>query len=334
MSSRISIKKISELSGFSTATVSRVINKNGRYSKETEEKILSIIQEYDYVPNMIAKGLRTNQLQTIGIIVPDITNEFFSRLTLSAQNALFQSSYSAFICNTNERHSMEKRHLELMRAQNISGIIFICSETVYGEVYRSIPKVYVDRVPLNLPDNETYYFIESDNYRGGYLAASELINSGCKKIMSIFEKRNISPKTERLRGVMDAFRDHDIPVDDKMFKYAEKIEYFNAYDIVNEILNSGTEFDGLFCYTDIIAMGAINALANRGIKVPDDVKIVGFDDISLAKYNTPAITTIRQPVDEMGKLAADIMLKILKKEPIEQTKHVLPVELIKRDTTI
>lgn len=333
MSNKVSIKKISELSGFSTATVSRVINQNGRYTKETEKKILSIIKQYDYVPNMIAKGLRTNQLQTIGIIVPDITNEFFSRLTLSAQNALFQSSYSAFICNTNERHSMEKRHLELMRAQNISGIIFICSETVYGEVYRSIPKVYVDRVPLNLPDSETYYFIESDNYQGGYLAMKELIGAGCKKIISIFEKRDISPKIARFKGVIAALNDYNIPIDEKMFKYAERVTYFDAYDIVNSIIDSKIEFDGLFCYTDIIAMGAINALNNRGISVPKDVKIIGFDDISLAKYNTPSISTISQPVDLMGALAAKIMLKILKKEPIEQTKYVLPVALIKRETT-
>ena len=112
---KISIKKLSEITGYSVATVSRVINNVGRYSKETENKIKRAIRQYNYVPNMIAKGLRTNQIPTIGIIVPDITNEFFSRITLAAQTALFKQSYSAFICNTNEKKALEERHLERYR---------------------------------------------------------------------------------------------------------------------------------------------------------------------------------------------------------------------------
>ncbi len=295
---------------------------------------MSIIKQHDYVPNLIAKGLRTNQIQTIGIIVPDITNEFFSRLTLSTQNALFQASYSAFICNTNEKRSTEKRHLDLMRAQNISGIIFICSESVYGNVYDDIPKVYVDRVPLNILNTESYYFVESDNYEGGYMATTELLDNDCKKIIFLFEKRDISPKVSRYKGAVDALKARGIEATDDMFVYAENITYFDAYDIVNRLIDDKVEFDGLFCYTDILAMGAINALNNRGIKVPEEVKIVGFDDISLAKFNTPGITTIHQPAEEMGETAAQIMLKILKKEPIAQKRFVLPVEMVRRGTTI
>jgi LacI family transcriptional regulator len=333
MKNKISIKKISEMTGYSVATVSRVINNIGRYSKETEQKIQAVIKEYNYVPNMIAKGLRTNQIPTIGIIVPDITNEFFSRITLAAQTALFNASYSAFICNTNEKRVLEQRHLELMRAQNISGIIFVCSERMYDNVLApEIPKVYVDRVPVMQGNSTEFYLIESDNYEGGRLAIRELVECGCKRIIGIFENRDISPKIARLQGVKDELAAHNMD-NTNVIHYAQNITHADAYNIVNQLLDDGERFDGIFCYTDIIAMGTIKALTNRGISVPRAVKVVGFDDISISKYSTPSITTIHQPMEEMGTLAANLVLQLLTKEHVEQKQYRMPVKLIKRSTT-
>lgn len=332
---KISIKKLSEITGYSVATVSRVINNVGRYSKETENKIKRAIRQYNYVPNMIAKGLRTNQIPTIGIIVPDITNEFFSRITLAAQTALFKQSYSAFICNTNEKKALEERHLELMRANHISGVIFVCSEHVYeDDLYRQIPRVYVDRMPAALEEDtsDQFYLIQSDNYEGGRMAIRELVNSGCKRIISIFEKREISPKKERLRGVKDELSAHGMQSDENIY-YAQNLTFKDSYDIVNQILDEGKSFDGIFCYTDISALGAIRALSNRGISAPRGVRVVGFDDVTAAGHNTPSITTIHQPMEEMGEMAANVMLRLLQADDKVEKRYRLPVKLVRRETT-
>ncbi len=336
MDKKISIKKLSEITGYSVATVSRVINNVGRYSKETEHKIKKAIRQYNYVPNMIAKGLRTNQIPTIGIIVPDITNEFFSRITLAAQHTLFKQSYSAFICNTNEKKAVEERHLELMRANNISGVIFVCSEHMYeGDLYREIPKVYVDRMPPAMEHGEqkdSFYLIQSDNYEGGRMAIRELADAGCKRIISIFEKRDISPKAERLRGVKDELLAQGMQSDGNIY-FAQNLTFKESYDIVTQILQEGKSFDGIFCYTDTSALGALRALANRGISAPRGVKVVGFDDITVAKYNTPSITTIHQPMEEMGEMAANVMLQLLSAQGKADRPEKLPVKLIRRETT-
>ncbi|MEG0585604.1 MAG: LacI family DNA-binding transcriptional regulator [Christensenellaceae bacterium] len=334
MKKEISIKKISEVSGYSVATVSRVINGNGRYSKDTEEKVKGVIKQYNYVPNMIAKGLRTKQIPTIGIIVPDITNEFYARITLAVQNALFKESYSTFICTTNERKSLEKKHLELMRAHNISGVVFVCSEYDYDEEFfqKDLTKIYVDRVPELVSKQEDSYFISSDAYNGGRLAIRELVDAGCKRIIAILEKRDIYPKTERLAGVQDEFLAQGIDCS-KAIHYIPNINYADACQTIKELLEQGERFDGIFCYTDIIATAAVRALHEHGISVPKAVKLVGFDDTSIATYCTPSITTIHQPMEEMGTLAAELMLKLLSKKEVVQKKYIIPVTLIKRGST-
>ncbi len=329
---RVSIKKLSEITGFSVATISRVINKKGKYSPETEKTVLRAIKEYRYVPNMIAKGLRTNQQPTIGIIVPDITNEYFSTITLAAQMALFKSDYSAFICNTNENRELEERHMKMLRSQNISGIIFVCCEQLYrGEMNAEIPTVYVDRTPTFMDKSFSPILVQSNNYEGGRLAIRELLESGCRRIVCIMDTRDISSKVNRMEGVMAELKQNGL---EPRFVYSDSMTYKGVYKVAQELLDrEGLNFDGIFCYTDIGAMSVIKALTQRGISVPRAVKVMGFDGISHAQYNTPSISTVCQPMEQMGELAATLVLKILNGEKLDQREYTLPVELIKRDTT-
>ncbi|HBU12521.1 MAG TPA: LacI family transcriptional regulator [Clostridiales bacterium] len=329
---RVSIKKLSEITGYSVATISRVINKKGKYSPETEKTVLQAIKEYRYVPNMIAKGLRTNQLPTIGIIVPDITNEYFSTITLAAQMAFFKNNYSAFICNTNENRELEERHIQMLRSQNISGIIFVCCEQFYrGNMDSDIPTVYVDRTPTIVDKSFDPILVQSNNYEGGRLAIRELVDSGCRRIVCIMDTRDISSKVNRMEGVVAELRQSGM---EPRIYYAQSMTYKGVYTVVDDLLDrEGLNFDGIFCYTDIGAMSAIKALTQRGISVPRAVKVMGFDGISHAEYNTPSISTVYQPMERMGELAAQLVLKILHGEKLEQRKYILPVELIKRSTT-
>ncbi|MEG0378235.1 MAG: substrate-binding domain-containing protein, partial [Eubacterium sp.] len=242
---------------------------------------------------------------------------------------------SAFICNTNEKKALEERHLELMRANHISGVIFVCSEHIYeGDLYRQIPRVYVDRVPMALEGDtdDNFYLIQSDNYEGGRLAIRELINNGCKRIISIFEKRDIVPQKERLRGVKDELAAHGMECGETIY-YAQNLTFKDSYDIVNKVLDEGKSFDGVFCYTDISALGVIRALSNRGISAPRGVKVVGFDDVTASSHNTPSITTIHQPMEEMGEMAANVMLRLLQGDDQVEKRYRLPVKLVRRETT-
>ncbi len=329
---KLSIKKIAEITGYSIATVSRVINGKGKYSAATEVIIREVIKTHQFVPNMIAKGLRTNNAMTIGLIVPDITEEFVATITLAAQSTLFEAGYSAFICNSNEKSQVEARHLELLRAQNIGGIIFIGSESVYkGAVYDAIPKIYIDRVPLSFEGSEEYIFIESESYEGARMAIRCLRERGCRKIISILENKMISPSIGRHRGVQDELRSMDIDPDPTIHHCP--ITYEDTYALMQKIVDSGVVFDGLFCYNDVMAAGALSALKSRGIKVPEQVKVVGFDDISLASYYRPSITSLRQDMRRMGTMAANIMLELIAGTYAGSNRIKVPVELIERETT-
>lgn len=166
-----SIKDIARLAGVSTATVSRVINQNGRFSKETEARVRRIIRENEYVPNMSAKGLRTSRTYVVGIIVPDITNPHFSSLVLKLEINLFQRGYSCLICNTNESEKLERKHIQSLSAQNVSAIVLISGTRNYSEL-DTLPVIYVDRPSRS--QKSSGVIIESDNEQGGYLATKEL----------------------------------------------------------------------------------------------------------------------------------------------------------------
>jgi len=330
---KISIKQIAQITGYSVATVSRVINKMGKYSAETEQIINDVIKAHHFVPNMIAKGLRTNNAKTIGIITPDIREEFMAVITLAAQNTLFEAGYSAFICNSNEKSQVEARHLDLLRAQNIGGIIFIGSESVYkGAVYDSIPKIYVDRVPITFVGDEEYVFIESESSVGGALAIRHLAERGCRKIISIFEGRNISPCLTRQEGVRQEYARLHIDPEETFF-FCSPPTFEACYAVTKEILARGIPFDGFFCYCDPMAAGAIRALTEAGYRVPEDVKVVGFDDTSISSHMTPTITTVRQDMKDMGAIAARVMLGLIDHTYDGPNRIKLPVELIEREST-
>ncbi|MGI6160634.1 MAG: LacI family DNA-binding transcriptional regulator [Christensenellales bacterium] len=329
----VSIKKISELTGYSIATVSRVINNKGRYSKETEQIINETIKRVNYVPNMIAKGLRTRQANTIGILVPGITNEFYSSITLAVQNALFDHSFSTFICNTYEKKASEDKHLMMMKSQSIGGLIFVCSDSGVGDLHAGTPRVYVDRMPLDIADTGELYLIASDNYSGGRMATAELIDTGCRRILMLFEKREFWPRLERSRGVLDEIAARGEGRCSLISEYINGINFENAAAAVNRLLDDGVEFDGIFCYTDIIAAAVIGVLHRRGIRVPEDVKIVGFNDLTVSRCAYPTITTVRQDTESLGRIAAGLIINIINKEDIGEKRQVLPVELIRREST-
>lgn len=331
MKSGISIKEISKQAGVSIATVSRVINKKGRYSKETEERVMRLIEENHYEPNLVARGLRVQKTKNVGIIVPDITNEFFMKLVSKVEKYLFAEGYETFLCNTDEDEQLECKRTQMMTMQNVCGLIFMsggASNLAVSDM--DLPMVFIDRFPKN--PQEHCCMISSDNVHGGYLATKELLEQGCKKILAITSRENISVYAERFEGYTRALNEQGMePVH---VAYLDRLHYQDAYEKMNRILDfGGFPYDGIFAEADWLALGCYRALQEHGYQVPEQVKIAGFDDISITAFNAVPITTVRQQVDVIGKLAAEHLLKILKEEEIPEKVIRVPVQLVPREST-
>ena len=331
----VSIKDIAKLCGVSVPTVSRVINNRGRYSVETELKVRRVIAEVGYRPSMLAQGLRTDSIQSVGIVIPDITNEFFASIALVIQNKLFENSFTAVICNTNEQPSVQAKQLEMLRSTRVSGIIFISGEDITDEdLNDGIPKVFLDRIPWNAAAKGVVT-VEVDNYSGGQMAAAELLGAGCKRLVALFDSRGLNTQAARYAGFIRAHQDMGLDAVRELYCPVTSVSFQAGYTTIKELLSKGIEFDGVFCYSDILASGAIHALLEAGKAVPGDVLVTGYDNVSVSseQRGTPGITTVEQPVEAIGSLATELILKMSKKEEPEQRQYVLPVRLIRREST-
>ncbi len=332
MQKKISIKDISEKADVSIATVSRVINKNGRYSKETEERVLRVIRENNYQPNLIAKGLRVQSMKNVGILVPDIKNEFFTKLIYEIERNLFAAGYETFVCNTDEDESIERQHLAMMRMQSVCGLVFIAgsARAVSGRK-EHIPTVYIDRIPSEPGPNDC--MITSDNVAGGYLATKELLEQGARRILFMTSRRRVSCYAERFEGYCKALTEYGLTETDRMIAALDTVRYQDAYDCMNTLLDEGASFDGVFAGSDWLALGCYRAICEHGKRIPTDVKLAGYDDISITAFNAIPITTVHQNVEEMGRRATGLLIAAIEGEPIEQRLLHIPVELIPRAST-
>lgn len=325
----VSIQKISEITGVSVATVSRVINNNGRFSKETERRVKKALEEYHYTPNLAARGLRTSKIPTVGVIVPDITNEYFARITLSLQERLFKANYSTIICNTNENVEIERRHLEMLLSQQVSGMIYISGTPQDLSRLSHLPSVFIDREP-RLPKGEgKYLLIESDHYQGGFLAGQELLNQGCRKIAMLKYRSDISSHNSREQGFRKALEQAGRNADDVIVRIVREVGVEEGLRQTEALLES-VAFDGLFCTADALAVGAVYALKKRGLHVPEDVRLVGYDDISLAQYGVVPLTSVHQSMEGIGRRGAEALLQIMDGKEPEKHHLLLPVHLIRR----
>lgn len=326
----ISMKDIAELSGVSTATVSRIINNNGRFSEETRIKVEETMERLGYIPNAVAKSLRTMKTLSIGVIIPDITREFFSKVVLGIESYCFPRGYSVYICNTSENKEKENMYVADLISKGVDGLIYLTGteskNTPFGE--RQIPTVYIDR----LPKQKHIPLVESDNYTGGYIATEELLRSGCENILLLRDKQDLSTMKYRTTGYLHALKKYKKPLDLHMIVKTQD-NYDCAKEKLTQIIESGLRFDGVFAATDVMALGVLNALKEYKIEVPQQIKIVGFDNHSITEFTSPTITTISQNKLSMGEIAAEILLDKINDPSKEHENVCVPVELIRRQST-
>lgn len=337
MKKQLSIKDIAKLSNVSTATVSRVLNDNGRFSEETREKVLAIVKELGYSTNSVAKTLREQKSNTIGMIVPDISNEFFSSLITQIESYFFDRGISTIICNTNKDAEKEKAYLKSLDSKLVDGLICISGQEEIDETQlsRDIPIVCIDRKPKV---SRNIAIVGSDHFEGGYKATKYLIDKNCKKILLLTKNNNTTSSNDRIKGYEKALKDFYLAVDANLIvrTSSEKMSKFEtAEKSIDALLKKGLMFDGIFATNDWLAYGAVQTLKKNRISVPDEVKVIGFDDDSIAKYSYPSITTIHQETSSIAEKAASILHQLISKPDMQIEARYLdvPTRLIERETT-
>ncbi|HAO5848571.1 TPA: LacI family transcriptional regulator, partial [Listeria monocytogenes] len=290
-----SIKDIAKLSGVSVATVSRVINDNGRFSEETREKVLAVIKETNYQMNFSAKSLRMNKSFSVGILVPDISNYFFSSVVQQIEAILFDQGYSTIICNTGRNLDKEMAYLNMLESKMVDGLIVISGADEFGFKYTNaengIPYVCIDRQPKDKKDT---IFISSNHYQGAFEATEALIHAGVKSPVIFMHSRQSSSAKERLKGFQDALKKNNIRYDPDVSKFTVDLQIHNYQKSIITFVNEVTTMDGIFAINDNIALELLNLLPTIGKKIPNDIKVIGFDDTPQCNYTVPKLSSVKQ----------------------------------------
>ena len=326
-SDNIGIKKIAELANVSIATVSKVINgKDENISEATKNRILKIVEEEGYIPNGVAKSLKMKRTKTIGVIVPDIMNMFYSELVRGAEDIAEKMGYSIIICNTDNNILKEEKYIQILQEKMVDGIILASTENGFEKSLAkcTIPVVLVDR-EINLHEKAGRILV--NNEESAFTATDFLIKNGCKNIGFISSGHNNKPSLDRLNGYIRGLRENDIYFDkDKVYQNNYTIE--TGYKGINILLDR-TTLDGIFCGNDLIAIGAIKAIKEKNIIIPQQMKVIGFDDILISKYIEPPLTTMKQPTYKMGEESVRMLIDLICNKKVEKT-IILKTELIRR----
>lgn len=326
---KLSIKEIARLANTSVATVSRVINGNGRFSKETERRVRDVIDRYNYQPNMLAKSLREDRMKVIGVIVSDITSAFFAGIVQEIESVLFRCGYTAVLCDTFENEEAEKRALEMIGNLRFSGIIFVGGKRTKA-LMNDLPIIYVDRKPPPESMEEDSCFIGSDNFKGGFLAGDRLMTAGRQRPAIVVFEDELETQKQRLLGFRRALSNRGRELDPRSVLHVDRVTYAAGRQVTEQILRSDAHFDSIFYTSDILAIGGVQYLNEARVSVPGDMALVGMDDIPSSRRITPALTTVRQQYRRFGALAAESIIRMLEGRPVADL--TLDVELIERAT--
>lgn len=324
------IKDVSKLAGVSVATVSRFLNKNGYVSKEAAQAITEVIEKLNYRPNNIARSLAGKKTATVALMVPDILNPFFPEIARAVEDAAHEIGYTVMLCNTDNDPDKEAKYIETLIQKQIDGII-ISSYTIKPDQVANLQK---HSIPVVLMDNafpgQDIISLLADNRGGGILATQYLVEQGCQKIGHICGPMHIISSRERTLGYEEAYKQTGqfMP---SLITYSD-FTVRGGYDSMNELLNAHPDLDGIFASNDLMAAGAVKALIERGIKVPDDVKVIGFDGIHM-EMMVPELSTIAQPIYEIGKTAMEYVVALINKKPIDVMSRRFPVKLMEKQST-
>ncbi|HKS32452.1 MAG TPA: ribose operon transcriptional repressor RbsR [Enterobacteriaceae bacterium] len=324
------MKDVARLAGVSTSTVSHVINKDRFVSEAIIEKVDAAIKTLNYAPSALARSLKLKQTRTIGMLITASSNPFYSELVRGVERSCFERGYSLVLCNTEGDEQRMNRNLEMLMQKRVDGLLLLCTETHQPSVeiirrYPSIPTVMMDWSPFE-GDSD---LIQDNSLLGGDIATQYLIDKGRTRIACITGPLDKTPARLRLEGYREAMSRSGLSVP-KDYEVIADFEFGGGFDAMQKLLAHPTRPDAVFIGNDAMAVGAYQALYQAGLHIPQDMAIVGYDDIELARYMTPPLTTIHQPKDELGELAIDVLINRMAEPELAQQRLQLTPELMVR----
>ena len=325
----MNITYVAKEAGVSIATVSRVINKSGHVSAKTYEKVMQVINEHGYEPSLLGKSLRERNTKLILVLVTNIVNSYYAKLIKGVEEVAREKGYHVMIANSYDLEEYENAYIPLLTKKMVDGIILASSSFNTSQISKLAQKYPIVQCSENLFENVPLVAI--DNQKAAYEIVEMMIKKNRKRI-ALLTVNNLKPSTiDRFKGYMNALQHYNIPFDKNLVMYSN-YGYRNAYKTTEEFLILNPDIDGIFAISDRMAAGAINAIKNAGKRVPDDIAVGSIDNLEISYTVDPKLTTVSQRQDVMGRIAAEMLIKRINREPIENTKVYIDYELKIRDS--
>lgn len=329
----ITLKDVADQAGVSLATASLALNNSSKVKAETFKRVHQIAQKLNYIPNARAQALVKRATKTIGLIIPEMVNPFFAELTQAIKDTVIKEGYNIILCCTDYKSEEEVKYINMFKSGQVDGAIFSCmgdlmqknDEMVLDLAKNYIPVVYVER---DSPNHQIIPIIKSDLKDGAYQATKYLIELGHREIGFVGQS------SERMEGYRQCITQHQIALN-QQFVFYNYITIEGGIAVGKKLLKLAQRPTALVCLNDEMAIGVIQALTHGGIQVPQDISIIGTDNIKISNFYNPPLTTINVPKTEMGKKAGNILLKLMAGQILPVSEHYLlyPTELIIRQST-
>ena len=324
------IKDVARMAGVSTTTVSHVINKTRFVAEATQKKVLAAVDELNYAPSAVARSLKCNTTRTIGMLVTKSTNPFFAEVVHGVEEYLYGEGYTLILCNTEGNLAKQRDYLRMLAEKRVDGLLVMCSDLDEQllqllERQKDLPMVIMDWGPES-PQTDN---IQDNAELGGYVATKFFIEHGHKAIGCLTGHSEKVACRERLKGFRKAMSEAGLAVNEDWLLEGD-FECESAVKAAEAFIAMKERPTAIFCFNDIMAMGLISTFQQAGIRVPDDVSIIGYDNIDLAPYFAPPLTTIHQPKRRLGKSAVEILMQRVKDKTHETQVFEMIPELVIR----
>ena len=322
---------VAEKAGVSVNTASRAINNKSDINEETKKKVLKIAQELGYVRNATAVALRTRKTRTIGVVIADNRNPFYAEVLNGMEAAAREKNYHIILANTQRDYKKEEEAINLLLTKRVDGLLITPvqdrDDDIKNLIDANIPFVIVGRDFENIEVDAVY----NDEVKGGFLATEYLINKGHKRIALVDGFLYKSPARGRLEGYKKALKKYGIPFDGDLLSVGD-IDVKDGYERTKQLLEKELNFTAIFAYNDMMAFGAMQAIKEKGLRIPEDIGLVGYDDIPFSSLISPALTTIRLQKQDLGVESVKLLFSRMNGNRKKAKKIMLDVELIIRET--
>ncbi len=328
------IRDIARKLGISKSTVSRALNYHFDVNPETARKVRELAIKIDYHPNVLAQNLKQKRTNTIGVVIPETVNRFFAKAIGGIQEVANRAGYNVMICQSNETLALERNNLQTLLASKVDGLLISVSretdrhDHLQYAIDKEVPLVFFDRIVEELNASQVY----SDNYDISFQGTEHLLTQGCRRIVFIAGPQHLYNSRNRLNGYLGALKKHNINISESLIVEAN-YKVSDVEDYTRHLFSLQQKPDGIFAINDMAALEMMLILKKRGLNIPKDVAVLGFNNETICRLVEPTLSSIDHPAYDMGAAAAEILLRQIIRHEIRQEKRLIKSRLVVREST-